>query len=373
MAKSLFDPITACIALESGSRSSMSDDSSIPNDDPASLGESVDQSEQASATPTLNPDELPPVEPPSAGFIVQLFLVPGLIVLVILGLYTLFWKLSSSEQDWRSLVTDLRSKNEHIRWQAALGLAQVLKADQERGEKGQKLASNDQVASELSGLLSEILKQTAPSEDDLKQQEFLARTLSLLDTPETVLPVLRTAMQPQRDREVRKYAITSIATIADRLNQQERPIKDPGLVAELIDVSKDEDPFVRQLGAYTLGIFNDKEARKRLEVLLASGDYNTRINAALGLSRQNSTAGFDVFIEILTEAAKHSGNDTTAQEVTFENILALKNVLKAVIDLSKSFSDEEKSALTKLLQTIAEGYPDPKNKLDAGVALKKLQ
>jgi len=253
-----------------------------------------------------------------------------------------------------------------------LGLAQVLKADQERGEKGQNLASNDQVAAELSGLLSEMLAQTAPTEDDLKQQEFLARTLSLLDTPDTVLPVLRQAMHPERDREVRKYAITSIATIADRLNQQDKPLKNSELVIELVEVSRDEDPFVRQLGAYALGIFNDKNARKRLEVLLASGDYNTRINAALGLSRQNSTAGFDVFIEILTQASEHATQDADKQEITFENVLALKNVLKAVTALSQEFSDDQRASLSKLLKTISERYPDPKNKLDAGVALKQL-
>ncbi|MBM83308.1 MAG: hypothetical protein CMJ78_22330 [Planctomycetaceae bacterium] len=356
----------------------MADDTPI-NETPAetsaydsALPESEQALEEAGIAPELNPDELPPVQPPSAGFIVQLFLVPGLIVLVILGVYTLFWKLSSSEQDWRSLVTDLRSKNEHIRWQAALGLAQVLKADQERGEKGQNLASNSQVASELSGLLSVMLADTAPSEDDLKQQEFLARTLSLLDAPQTVLPVLRKAMETQRDREVRKYAITSIATIADRVNQKGKQLEDDGLVTELIEVSKDEDPFVRQLGAYALGLFKEKAAQERLEVLLASGDNNTRINAALGLSRQKSTAGFQVFLDVLNDAAKMSSSENAMSELTFEKAISLKNVLKAVTDLEAEFNVEQKSKLAEPLKTISEEHPDAKSKIDAGVALKAL-
>jgi len=45
------------------------------------------------------PENLPPVEPPSAGFIIQLFVVPGLIVLAIVGVYLLFGKLATVGQD----------------------------------------------------------------------------------------------------------------------------------------------------------------------------------------------------------------------------------------------------------------------------------
>ena len=45
------------------------------------------------------PDDLPVVEPPSAGFILQLFMVPGLIVAAVIGVWALFGQISSSEQD----------------------------------------------------------------------------------------------------------------------------------------------------------------------------------------------------------------------------------------------------------------------------------
>ncbi|MCA9118121.1 MAG: hypothetical protein KDA79_23780, partial [Planctomycetaceae bacterium] len=72
------------------------------------------------------PEELPPVEPPSAGFIVQLFLVPGLIVAAIIGVWVLFGRIAEGRQDWRELVAELPSGNEQRRWRAALGLAQML-------------------------------------------------------------------------------------------------------------------------------------------------------------------------------------------------------------------------------------------------------
>src|SRR5690606_27113977 len=69
------------------------------------------------------PDDLPPVEPPSAGMIIQLFLVPAIIVMVIVGVYAAFGQLASQELDWRQLVTDVKTENPHVRWRGALGLA----------------------------------------------------------------------------------------------------------------------------------------------------------------------------------------------------------------------------------------------------------
>jgi hypothetical protein len=65
------------------------------------------------------PEDLPPVEPPSAGFIIQLFVVPGLIVLAIVGVWALFGKLASGENDWQARLVELRHPNEHRRWRGA--------------------------------------------------------------------------------------------------------------------------------------------------------------------------------------------------------------------------------------------------------------
>jgi hypothetical protein len=112
------------------------------------------------------PEELPPVEPPSAGFIVQLFLVPALIVMVVVGVWALFGKLASSELDWRKLVVEVQSGNHHRRWRGALGLAQMLKADEQLGEQGTGLARNSEIAGELTALLREQLGHGTTQEDD---------------------------------------------------------------------------------------------------------------------------------------------------------------------------------------------------------------
>ncbi|MBV8266772.1 MAG: hypothetical protein JO252_10645, partial [Planctomycetaceae bacterium] len=43
--------------------------------------------------------DLPPVEAPSAGFIVQLFVIPAVIVAVVIVVWLLFGKLAGGERD----------------------------------------------------------------------------------------------------------------------------------------------------------------------------------------------------------------------------------------------------------------------------------
>jgi hypothetical protein len=45
--------------------------------------------------------ELPPVELPSAGFVVQLFVIPAVVVVVVILVWLLFGKLAGGERDAR--------------------------------------------------------------------------------------------------------------------------------------------------------------------------------------------------------------------------------------------------------------------------------
>jgi HEAT repeat protein len=326
------------------------------------------------------PEDLPPIEPPSAGFIVQLFLVPALIVMVIVGVWVLFGKLASSEQDWRQLVAELKSGNEHRRWRGALGLAQILKADEERGVHGQQLAANPEIAQELSGLLREELRRHSQKDDDLKQQAFLARTLGFLDVPQTVVPVLQQAMQPEHDREVRKNAIASIALIAGRGKERGKPVQVAGADESLVEVSADADPLVRQLSAYALGLFPTQAAEQRLTVLTADADRNTRINAALALARQQSTAGMPVLKAFLAEAARQSptqaAGEMTAAEADardFQEPLIVKNSIKAIDDLVSQFTPAERHELIGLLEPIAANYRNDQIRVEAHAVLSELK
>ncbi|MAG92413.1 MAG: hypothetical protein CMJ48_01495 [Planctomycetaceae bacterium] len=310
------------------------------------------------------PEDLPPVEPPSAGFIIQLFVIPALIVAAVIGVWALFGQISASDQDWERLVADLRTTNEHRRGRSATALAQMLRADYDLDAKDRKLINNPVIARELSNLLTEQLKDpTAADEAGIMHQAFLARTLRLLDAQETVIPALREAMKSTHDRDVRKNAVASIAVIAGRMQEENKTLDAPELVDELVEITTESDPLLRQLGAFALGLIPGEISRRRLTVLVEDTfDASTRANAAIGLARQGSTAGYEAFRDVLT-------NDSTE----IEHLLALKNVLKAIGELADRWEASQKTELTGLIEPLAEGSVETAIKIEAGRALLALK
>src|SRR5947209_338871 len=98
---------------------------------------------------------LPPVQPPSAKFIVQLFVVPALIVLgVLIPVVLLVRGCAKSPEE---LITDLHSANSDVRWRAAEQLAQMLPRD--RQEALPRFAFNVKFALNLTGLLQDSLQE----------------------------------------------------------------------------------------------------------------------------------------------------------------------------------------------------------------------
>jgi HEAT repeat protein len=312
---------------------------------------------------------LPPVEPPSAGFIMQLFVVPALIVVAVVCVWAFFGKIAASEDDWRELVEDIRNTNEHRRWRGADGLARLLQNDQQLGVSGQHLAANPEIANTLVGLFDEQLKRHSQRDDDLKQEAFVARTLGLLDAPKIVLPALERGMQPEQDREVRKNSIASIAVIAGRASENHHPLDEAELVKDLITSSSDSDALIRDVSTFALGLIPTEQSRDRLRVLLADADVDTRVNAAVGLARQKSTAGFDVFTKVLQSDAPR--DNPSAGDL--EELLALKNALHAVKILAGDWTPKQRSELESLIEPISRGHAEPRirtNAIDALVSLR---
>src|SRR4051794_34912574 len=95
----------------------------------------------------LSPDDaLPPVEPPSAGFILQLFIVPGVIVVIIVMVWLMFNWLVRQGSDPEAYIAALERNNE-ARWQAASNLADALRND--RSEEAALLKRDSRLATRL--------------------------------------------------------------------------------------------------------------------------------------------------------------------------------------------------------------------------------
>ncbi len=341
-------------------------------------------------------DDLPPVQPPSAGFIVQLFVVPGLIVLAVVAVWALFGRIAAGEQDWRKLAQELQSPNTHIRNRAMYGLAQVLDQDRLRGEQGQHLASNPEIVRGLSDQLVKELQTSSSSTESVAIQQYLTRALGLLNAPESVrgsLPgatsateanssgaaslrqaaaasmnaALKSALEPTRDIEIRKSAAASIAFIASRALERGTPLDAPELVQALIDASSAQEPIMRHAVAWTLGQFRSADALQHLQVLLGHDDVMTRINAAISLSHSGSTDGLAVFKQALTEPA------ATSPEGQGEQVIIQTNVLRALADLGPKLGPNDKAEFRELVEKLLKTNTNPRVHIDARNAFHAMK
>ena len=99
-------------------------------------------------SPVSGDDLLPPVEPPSAGFILQLFVVPALIVLVVVGVWLSFsWLVHRSQP--KDLIQGLQSSRV-ARWQRASELADML-----RNEHNEQFKTDTSAAVQLADILNQ--------------------------------------------------------------------------------------------------------------------------------------------------------------------------------------------------------------------------
>jgi hypothetical protein len=131
-----------------------------------------------------SPPGLPPVAPPSGKFIVQLFLVPGLIVGVIVCVLLLFNWLFAGPRSPEAILLKLDNPNTEVRWRAAADLADVLKRDEQ-------LASNAEFAFGLADRAERARESAEPAEKSLEE-----RSASL--TPEQALAEAA-KLEPERN------------------------------------------------------------------------------------------------------------------------------------------------------------------------------
>ena len=364
-------------------------------------------------TSQFRPEELPPVTPPSAGFIVQLFLIPALIVMAVVAVWALFGKLADSDNDWKQLATELSSSNEHRRWRAALGLAQLLQNEQIYPPRDQQpLATNPVVVDSLTQLLSESLASTTTTDEDIRHQEFLARTLAALDADEKTLPILAEAMKDSHNIEVRKSSLMSIAAIAGRhfdhvtgysaavtaealapsMSVRKLPLANPtisdsAVLEQLRRSAQDSDPVVRHLAGYALGNVSGPDSLVQLRVMLTDGNRLAQANAAIGLSRNGSIDGVPTMIQLLTTsltpfeyqvdpALKDEAAPLVAQQAEarhqIEEVQVARNCLRAIENLWPQIDIENRASLTAIVTQVEQKFPASDVRQQAGELLKTI-
>jgi len=308
--------------------------------------------------------------------VTRLFVFPAVTVAAVVAVWLLFGAIATERQDWRTLISQLQTGSQRERWVAATKLAQLLSAQAKRDD-GASLAKNRDLAVALTSMLEDQLQAPSSSDAEAKHQAFLARALSLLDVPDVVLPVLRHAATDSPHRDVRKNALSSIALIIGRTNQQTTRLDSELLTEDLVRVSHEADPLLRQLSAYALGLCPEPTAQRRLTELLDDPDRNARLNAAIGLARQGRTDGLPVFRAELELAASRQSRTLPGQAALsadrFERFVRLRNTLKALTVIAPRLDGTTRRELATIVRRIAETFPAPSIRAIAIAALRTLQ
>jgi hypothetical protein len=276
-------------------------------------------------------DALPLVEPPSAGFLVQLFLVPALIVGIIVTVWLSFYWLAQLGNDPQASVRALR-RNTEGRWQAALNLANDL-----RGLGGAKLKADTMLAAELASILNDEVKSGRPvggsyaAEQSRELCVYLCRALGEFTVPEAAGPLV-THTGDAAEPEIAQAAVEALAVLATNLAATSRSFTDPAAVtAAVIAATRSDNKNLRTSATFSLGVVGGDGARSRLTVLCEDSDDNVRYNAALGLARLGDPFAYETLGEMLGLPDVPVKNENPeAQAERYRRAMVVVNALKGV-------------------------------------------
>ncbi|MFM7130166.1 MAG: HEAT repeat domain-containing protein [bacterium] len=293
-----------------------------------------------STNPSPPETDLPPVEPPDASFIVQLFVIPAVVVCVVIAVWLLFGKLAGGERDVNEYVRVIRSENANRRFRAAYELASLISNEKQ-------LQTDPKLLGDLAELLETELAQT--SGDNTEARQYLALTLGVFQIsegtassgkPANALTVLAQALGDNQPMPVRISATESLARQAAR---QDGIISAENVVGPLAKAAEAAEPEVRLRAVYALGFCGGDTATSALRKRLPDPERDVAYNAAFALIRRDDRQAADILRELLD--AK-----TLEANIKLENATEKQNRIEAFqLQALKSLH----AAVDKKLTTLA--------------------
>ncbi len=350
-------------------------------------------------------ESLPEVQPPTTGFILQLFIIPALIVSVIVMIALLVnWVADSagSPQDYLAEMRKGRSNS----WQQALALAQALQSDP-KYKKDAALAK--QIAEYLDSVLDQELPPTAgdkqPDPKTSRNEEaelanlrqYLCMALGNFQIADDALPVLLKAagMDDRSDDnrvKVRVAALMAIATLAENVKATS-PLEHPSLMPTLLAVSESDTEALRSPAAVTLGVLGTERALERLEEMrIQSQPPNVDYNVATALARNGREESLELLVEMLqpskirglperpeTDEEKENSplgklsDAQLAERRKLEQALIVRSAIQAVDLLADQVDVEKLQEVMALLEKLEQTDIPKSIQIEAQQLLRKLK
>lgn len=323
-------------------------------------------------SPSFSPeDALPPVEAPGAGFLLQLFIVPAVIVLVIVMVWLMFSWIARGTDDPKHLIAQLRSPT------VARNQAANLLANQLRDSRSESLRTNATAAREISQILKEELDKGDPADAAVNFRIFLCRALGEFHVDDGLDVLVQAAFQQKHDDEVhvRKHAISAIAVRAEYAGSQDPPrrLDSPGLTEAMLKLADDPEYMVRGATAVAISWMGQDVLQDKLREMLDDSYPDVRFNAALNCARLGDAKAIDVLVEMLDPenagVMKESNEKLRPQKRTD----ILFNAMRAVELLSKANPDADLSPLEPALVKLSQADVDKQITTQATGALYRLR
>jgi len=335
--------------------------------------------EQNAGQSKLPSEPLPPVAPPTAGFILQLFLIPMIIVMIIVLVWLMFSWVVHMGSDPQGMVDGLKKGNDNS-WQNASALADML-----RNPQYEHLKDDHELAQKLADALDEQIDAKKYSDTQIRLRIFVCRALGEFRVDDGIPALLRAATTEREPEEidVRRAAVQSLAVLSSQLGP-EKMRKNEEVMDTLIEIANDrradaEDTEnlraeLRSHAAFTLGVIGGDRANDQLAAMLSSSYPNARFNAAAGLSRQGDARAERVLVEMLDP----DNEATTADEPSKDGkkakrILVMSNAAKAAKMLAQNNNDDDLSELKAALEKAIESDPPREVKFRSEEALKEFK
>jgi hypothetical protein len=335
---------------------------------------SSDRPPQRPAEPPRSADDvLPPVEAPSAGFLLQLFFIPLVIVTIIVSIWGMFSWLVHLGSDPRDLVKDIRAMND-ASWQKAYTLSDAL-----RNPEYDWLKEDEGLARDLAGLLIEQIETGRMDENRLRLRIYLARALGEFRVP-VVAPALVQAATTQREEvelAVRRTAVEGLALLADNVGS-EQLLAEEGVLPALMAASMEMDASagqyeradLRASAAFALGVLGGDEALDRLERMLSDSYANARYNAATGLARHGDARAEPVLVEMLNPENPESIRDEASESARERKRLeVLSNGIYAAARLANRNQHSDLVAVREALDQLSQSTEHRAVRMRASEAL----
>jgi HEAT repeat protein len=321
---------------------------------------------------------LPPVQAPSAGFLLQLFFIPLIIVTIIVAVWAMFSWLVHLGSDPQDLVRDIRKLND-ASWQKAWTLSDML-----RNPEYDALKKDVGLARELSQVLQQEIQAGEMAKQRIQLRVYLCRALGEFRVP-VVVPALVEATRMERKPEeldVRRSAVESLAVLAGNLGHESLRQREDVMQA-LLEASRergqtnDEDRAraeLRSAAAFALGVIGGSQALDRLAIMLTDAHLNTRYNAATGLARHGDPRSQDVLIEMLdpdNEDAVREETSPRAREQKRNGVLIA--AISATARLAEAPPDADLQPLLDALNRLAQADVGRGVRMHAQEAVYALQ